>query len=217
MNKRRILSGMRPTGRLHIGHYVGALENWVQLQKEFHNFHLIADYHSLTTTLDTSALYQNTIDMVIDWLAAGIQPEQSPIFRQSQIKEHAELFLVFSMLITKERLERNPTLKEQARDLQLDTLIFGHLGYPVLQAADILLYRGDVVPVGEDQAPHVEITREIARKFNHSYGQVFPEPEVRLTQFARLPGLDGEAKMSKSLGNTILLSDAPQEAQAKLR
>ncbi len=217
MNKRRILSGMRPTGRLHIGHYVGALENWVQLQKEFHNFHLIADYHSLTTTLDTSALYQNTIDMVIDWLAAGILPEQSPIFRQSQIKEHAELFLVFSMLITKERLERNPTLKEQARDLQLDTLIFGHLGYPVLQAADILLYRGDVVPVGEDQAPHVEITREIARKFNHSYGQVFPEPEVRLTQFARLPGLDGEAKMSKSLGNTILLSDGPQEVQAKLR
>lgn len=217
MNKRRILSGMRPTGRLHIGHYVGALENWVQLQKDFHNFHLIADYHSLTTTLDTSALYQNTIDMVIDWLAAGILPEQSPIFRQSQIKEHAELFLIFSMLITKERLERNPTLKEQARDLQLDTLIYGHLGYPVLQAADILLYKGDVVPVGEDQAPHVEITREIARKFNNSYGVVFPEPEVRLTQFARLPGLDGEAKMSKSLGNTILLSDAQQEVQAKLR
>ncbi len=217
MNKRRILSGMRPTGRLHIGHYVGALENWVQLQKDFHNFHLIADYHSLTTTLDTSALYQNTLDMVIDWLSAGILPEHSPIFRQSQIKEHAELFLIFSMLITKERLERNPTLKEQARDLQLDTLIFGHLGYPVLQAADILLYKGDVVPVGEDQAPHVEITREIARKFNHSYGVVFPEPEVRLTQFARLPGLDGEAKMSKSLGNTILLSDSQPEVQAKLR
>jgi tryptophanyl-tRNA synthetase len=217
MNKRRILSGMRPTGRLHIGHYVGALENWVQLQKEFHNFHLIADYHSLTTTLDTSAFYQNTLDMVIDWLSAGIHPEQSPIFRQSQIKEHAELYLIFGMLITKERLERNPTLKEQARDLQLDTLIYGHLGYPVLQAADILLYKGDVVPVGEDQAPHVEITREIARKFNNSYGTVFPEPEVRLTQFARLPGLDADAKMSKSLGNTILLSDNPQEVQAKLR
>lgn len=217
MNKRRILSGMRPTGRLHIGHYVGALENWVQLQREFHNFHLIADYHSLTTTLDTSEFYQNTIDMVMDWLSAGIVPEQSPIFRQSQIKEHAELFLIFGMLITKERLERNPTLKEQARDLQLDTLIYGHLGYPVLQAADILLYKGDVVPVGEDQAPHVEITREIARKFNNSYGPVFPEPEVRLTQFARLPGLDGEAKMSKSLGNTILLSDSPQEVQGKLR
>ncbi len=217
MNKRRILSGMRPTGRLHIGHYVGALENWVQLQKEFHNFHLIADYHSLTTTLDTSAFYQNTIDMVIDWLAAGILPEQSPIFRQSQIKEHAELYLIFGMLITKERLERNPTLKEQARDLHLDTLIYGHLGYPVLQAADILLYKGDLVPVGEDQAPHVEITREIARKFNNSYGRVFPEPEVRLTQFARLPGLDGDAKMSKSLGNTILLSDPLPEVQGKLR
>lgn len=217
MKKKRILSGMRPTGRLHIGHYVGALENWVQLQKEFHNFHLIADYHSLTTTLETAELYQNSLDMVIDWLSAGILPEQSPIFRQSQIKEHAELFLIFSMLITKERLERNPTLKEQARDLHLDTLIYGHLGYPVLQAADILLYKGDVVPVGEDQAPHVEITREIARKFNNSYGEVFPEPEVRLTQFARLPGLDGQAKMSKSLGNTILLADAPQEVQGKLR
>lgn len=217
MNKKRILSGMRPTGKLHLGHYVGALENWVQLQNEFQNFHLIADYHSLTTTLDTSEFYQNTIDMVIDWLAAGIHPEKSPIFRQSQVKEHAELFLIFSMLITKERLERNPTLKEQARDLNLDTLVYGHLGYPVLQAADILLYKGDVVPVGEDQAPHVEITREIARKFNATYGAVFPEPEVRLTKFARLPGLDGQAKMSKSLGNTILLSDPPQEVQAKMR
>jgi tryptophanyl-tRNA synthetase len=207
---------MRPTGRLHIGHYVGALENWVKLQDEFQNFHLIADYHSLTTNLDTSELYQHTLDMVIDWLAAGIDPQRSPVFRQSQIKEHAELYLLFSMLITKERLERNPTLKEQARDLRLETLVYGHLGYPVLQAADILLYKGDVVPVGEDQAPHVEITREIARKFNSTYGEVFPEPEVRLTQFARLPGMDG-AKMSKSLGNSILLSDAPAEVQAKLR
>ncbi len=217
MNKKRILSGMRPTGKLHLGHYVGALENWVQLQNEFQNFHLIADYHSLTTTLDTSELYQNTLDMVKDWLAAGIHPQHSPIFRQSQIKEHAELFLIFSMLITKERLERNPTLKEQARDLNLDTLIYGHLGYPVLQAADILLYKGDLVPVGEDQAPHVEITREIARKFNNTFAPVFPEPEVRLTKFARLPGLDGQTKMSKSLGNTILLSDPPTEVQAKMR
>jgi len=190
MTKKRILSGMRPTGRLHLGHYVGALENWVQLQSEFQNFHLIADYHSLTTNLDTSELYSNTLDMVRDWLAAGILPQQSPIFRQSQVKEHTELFLIFSMLITKERLERNPTLKEQARDLNLDTLIYGHLGYPVLQAADILLYKGDLVPVGEDQAPHVEITREIARKFNNTFAPVFPEPEVRLTKFARLPGLD---------------------------
>lgn len=217
MTKKRILSGMRPTGRLHIGHYVGALENWVALQGEFENFHLIADYHSLTTSLETSSLYDNTIDMVIDWLAAGIRPLESPIFRQSQIKEHTELHLVFSMLITKERLERNPTLKEQIRDLNLETTVYGHLGYPVLQAADILLYKGQVVPVGEDQAPHVEITREIARKFNTTYGPVFPEPETKLTMFARLPGLDGKAKMSKSLGNTILLSDGPTAIAAKVR
>jgi tryptophanyl-tRNA synthetase len=225
--KKRILSGMRPTGRLHLGHYVGALENWVKLQETansptatevFENFHLIADYHVLTTDLDVSEIYANTIDMVIDWLGAGIRPEASPIFRQSQIKEHAELFLIFSMLITKERLERNPTLKEQARDLNLgETLVYGHLGYPVLQAADILIYKGQVVPVGEDQLPHVEITREIARKFNSTYGQVFPEPEGRVTQFARLTGLDGQAKMSKSLGNGILLSDSPPEITAKMR
>ncbi|MDZ7288514.1 MAG: tryptophan--tRNA ligase [candidate division KSB1 bacterium] len=244
--KKRILSGMRPTGRLHLGHYVGALENWVKLQAApvqaapvqaaaagesgtasptaqdsaseiYENFHLIADYHVLTTDLDTSGIYENTLDMVIDWLAAGIRPDLSPIFRQSQIKEHAELFLIFSMLITKERLERNPTVKEQARDLHLDTLVFGHLGYPVLQAADILLYKGQVVPVGEDQLPHIEIAREIARKFNTTYGAVFPEPEGRVTQFARLPGLDGQAKMSKSLGNSILLSDSPEEILAKMR
>ncbi len=217
MKKKRILSGMRPTGKLHIGHYVGALENWIALQDEYENFHLIADYHALTTSLDTSALLQNSLDMVIDWLSAGIDPEESPIFRQSQIKEHTELFLIFSMLITKERLERNPTLKEQVRDLNMDTIIFGHLGYPVLQAADILLYKGEVVPVGEDQAPHVEITREIARKFNSSFDEVFPIPETKLTDFARLPGLDGKTKMSKSLGNTILLSDSPEEIQKKVR
>lgn len=217
MTKKRILSGMRPTGKLHIGHYVGALENWVELQKTYQNFHLIADYHSLTTSLDTSQLYNNTLDMMIDWLAAGIDPAHSPIFRQSQIKEHAELYLIFGMLITKERLERNPAVKEQARDLNLETLVYGHLGYPVLQAADILLYKGDAVPVGEDQAPHVEITREIARKFNSQYGPVFPEPELKLTKFARLPGLDGQAKMSKSLGNTIALSDSPGQIQAQMR
>lgn len=217
MSKKRILSGMRPTGKLHIGHYVGALENWIALQGEFENFHLIADYHALTTSLDTGDLLANSLDMVIDWLSAGIDPEKSPVFRQSQIKEHTELFLIFCMLITKERLERNPTLKEQVRDLNMDTIIFGHLGYPVLQAADILLYKGQVVPVGEDQAPHVEITREIARKFNSSFGEVFPIPETRLTTFARLPGLDGKAKMSKSLGNTILLSDPPEDIQKKVR
>ncbi len=217
MPKKRILSGMRPTGKLHIGHYVGALENWVKLQDEFDNFHLIADYHALTTNLDTSNIYNDSIDMLIDWLAAGLNPKKSPIFRQSQIKQHTELNLIFEMLITANRLERNPTLKDQVRDLNIDNVIFGHLGYPVLQAADILLYKGDAVPVGEDQVPHVEITREIARKFNNQYGKVFPEPEPKLTKFARLPGLDGNAKMSKSLGNTILLSDDPGTIKSKMK
>jgi tryptophanyl-tRNA synthetase len=221
---KRILSGMRPTGRLHLGHYVGALENWVALQEsgEYETFFLIADYHSLTTNLDSSHLYQNSIEMMLDWLAAGVNPEKSPIFRQSQIKAHTELFLIFSFLITTSRLERNPSLKEQVRDLELDTISYAHLGYPVLQAADILLYKGSIVPVGDDQLPHIEITREIARRFNQTYSKpngesVFPEPEGKVTQFARLVGLDGKAKMSKSLGNTILLSDAPDEVMKKVR
>lgn len=221
MNQRKkvILSGMRPTGKLHLGHLVGALENWVAMQEEYQNFHLIADYHALTTNPDSSKIYQNSIDMVIDWLAAGIDPAKSPMFRQSQIKEHTELHLLFSMLVTTARLERNPTLKEQVRDLKLETIAYGHLGYPVLQAADILLYKGDVVPVGEDQLPHIEITREIARRFNTLYCNdkaVFPEPEGKLTQFARLTGLDGN-RMSKSMGNTILLSDTPDEIRKKMR
>lgn len=217
MAKKRILSGMRPTGKLHIGHYVGALENWIKLQDEYESFHLIADYHVLTTDLNTDDVYNNTIEMVIDWIAAGLDPVKSPFFRQSQIKEHTELNLLFSMLVTKARLERNPTLKEQVRDLNIENIIYGHLGYPVLQSADILLYKGQAVPVGEDQVPHVEITREIARRFNNQYGVVFPEPEPLLTKFARLPGLDGDAKMSKSLGNTILLSDSPEIVSQKLR
>jgi tryptophanyl-tRNA synthetase len=217
MSKKRILSGMRPTGKLHIGHYVGALENWVNLQSEYDNYHLIADYHVLTTGLDTSNIYQNSIDMLIDWLAAGIDPVKSPMFRQSKIKEHTELHLILSMLITVNRLERNPTVKDQVRDLHIENIIYGHLGYPVLQTADILLYKGNYVPVGEDQVPHIEISREIARRFNNQWGDVFPEPEPKLTKFARLSGLDGNAKMSKSLGNTILLSDEPEVVKAKLK
>ena len=217
MAKKRILSGMRPTGKLHLGHYVGALENWIKLQDEYESYHLIADYHVLTTNLSTDDIYQNTIDMVIDWLAAGLDHNKSPFFRQSQIKEHAELFLLFSMLITQARLERNPTVKEQVRDLNIQNIIYGHLGYPVLQSGDILLYKGEAVPVGEDQVPHVEITREIARKFNNQYGNVFPEPEPVLTKFSRLVGLDGNAKMSKSLNNAILLSDEPDVVQQKMR
>lgn len=219
MPKKRILSGMRPTGKLHLGNFTGALQNWVNLQDDFENFHLIADYHVLTTDLSTENIYQNTIDMLIDWLAAGLDPVKSPMFRQSKIKEHTELFLIFSMLITKARLERNPTLKEQVRDLSIENLTFGHLGYPVLQAVDILLYKGEIVPVGEDQLPHIEITREIARKFNQQYSPdnaVFPEPEGKITEFARLKGLDGN-RMSKSVGNTILMSDNPETITAKMK
>ncbi len=214
---KRILSGMRPTGKLHIGHYVGALENWIKLQDEYQNFHLVADYHVLTTNLDSSNIYQDSIEMLIDWLAAGLNPEKSPMFRQSQIKQHTELNLIFSMLITVNRLERNPTLKDQVRDLNIENIIYGHLGYPVLQSADILLYKGEFVPVGEDQVPHIEISREIARRFNNQYGLTFPEPEPMLTKFSRLQGLDGDAKMSKSLGNTILLSDFPDDVKTKLK
>jgi tryptophanyl-tRNA synthetase len=223
MNEKKIiLSGMRPTGKLHIGHYVGALENWVHLQDTYKNYHLIADYHTLTTSLDTSNVYNDTIDMVIDWIACGINPESSPIFRQSKIKEHTELFLIFSMLITKARLEKNPTLKDQIRDMNLQSITYGHLGYPVLQAADILLYKGDLVPVGEDQVPHVEITRHIAGLFNENYSlndgkKIFPIPEPKITKFARLPGLDGKTKMSKSLGNTILISDGEEEIKNKVK
>ena len=219
MTKKRILSGMRPTGRLHLGNYVGALENWIKLQDEYQNYHLVADYHVLTTDLSTNDIYNNTIEMVTDWLAAGLDPEKSPMFRLSRIKQHAELFLIFSMLITKARLERNPTLKEQVRDLNIENLVYGHLGYPVLQAADILLYKGELVPVGEDQLPHIEITREIARKFNAQYSPaqpVFPEPEGKITEFARLPGLDG-SRMSKSVGNSVFLSDGPEIVSKKIR
>ena len=217
MTARRVLSGMRPTGKLHLGHYVGALENWVALQETYENFYLVADYHALTTQLETANIAADTLEMVKDWLAMGIDPQRSPIFRQSQIKEHSELYLILGMLITAARLERNPTLKEQVRELKVANVVFGHLGYPVLQAADILLYKGELVPVGQDQAPHVEIARELARKFNRIYAHVFPEPEVLLAKLARLPGLDGRSKMSKSLGNAILLSDEPDIIQAKLR
>jgi tryptophanyl-tRNA synthetase len=222
LSRGRILSGMRPTGRMHLGNYVGALENWVALQGEYENFHMVADWHMLTTGYqDTSSLDADTRAMVTDWLAAGIDPARTPVFRQSNIKEHAELHLLLSMLVKKAELERNPTLKEQARDLHIDeqVITYGHLGYPVLQAADILMYKANVVPVGSDQVPHVELTREIARRFNFHYCQgrppVFPEPEAKLTAFARLRGLDG-GRMSKSVGNTIHLTDTPAEIEKKV-
>jgi len=219
----RILSGMRPTGRLHLGNYVGALENWVRLQDEgWQNFHMVADWHMLTTGYeDTSRLQSDIHEMVVDWLAAGLDPEKSVIFIQSEVKEHAELHLLLSMLVSKARLERIPTLKEQIQDLGLDeqTISYGHLGYSVLQAGDILLYRATHVPVGQDQVPHVELTRELARRFNFVYCQdrapVFTEPEAQLTSFARLRGLDGN-RMSKSLGNTILLAEEPGDIEKKV-
>ncbi len=219
----RILSGMRPTGRLHLGNFVGALENWVRLQDAgWTNFHMVADWHMLTTGYeDTSRLQQNTWDMVLDWLGAGLDPAKSVLFVQSAVKEHAELHLLLSMLVSKARLERIPTLKEQIRDLGMDeqTISYGHLGYSVLQAADILLYRATHVPVGEDQVPHVELTRELARRFNFIYcadrAPVLVEPDAQLTNFPRLRGLDG-ARMSKSLGNTILLAEEPEEIEKKV-
>jgi len=219
MAKKRILSGMRPTGRLHLGNYVGALENWIRLQNDpqYESFHMVADWHMLTTELDTHQIRENSREVLMDWLSAGLDPQKSPLFIQSQIKEHAELYLLFCMLITVPRLQRNPTVKEQARDLGLENnMVFGHLGYPVLQAADILIYKADAVPVGEDQVPHVEITREIARRFNALYGPVFPEPEALLTSFSRLPGLEGR-KMSKSLNNSIFLSDPPEVIEQKIK
>ena len=219
----RILSGMRPTGRLHLGNYVGALENWVRLQDAgWTNFHMVADWHMLTTGYeDTSRLQQNSWDMVLDWLAAGLDPSRSVIFVQSAVKEHAELHLLLSMIVSKARLERIPTLKEQIRDLGMDeqTISYGHLGYSVLQAADILLYRPTHVPVGEDQVPHVELTRELARRFNFVYCQdrapVFPEPEAQLTEFARLRGVNGN-RMSKSVGNTIMLAETAEDLAKKV-
>jgi tryptophanyl-tRNA synthetase len=209
---------MRPTGKLHIGHLAGVLENWVNLQDEYSNFHLVADWHALTTECDrTAELAENTREMVIDWVSAGIDPQKSPIFVQSHIPEHAELFLIFSMLITVPRLERNPAVKEQARQLHLeDRMAYGHLGYPVLQAADILLYKGDLVPVGEDQVPHLEIARELARRFNKLYDHVFPYPEAKLNEFSRLLGTDAQ-RMAKSLNNAILIADAPEVITKKLR
>jgi tryptophanyl-tRNA synthetase len=207
---------MRPTGKLHLGNYVGALQNWVNLQKDYDNFFFIANWHALTTNLNTENIKSSILDMVMDWLSAGIDPVKSPVFVQSDVKEHAELHLLFSMMITVARLERNPTLKEQVRDLKSENIIYGHLGYPVLQAADILIYRANLVPVGEDQQSHVEITREIARKFNHTYAEVFPIPDAKMASFPRLPGLDGR-KMSKSIGNTILMSDPPEEIVKKVK
>jgi tryptophanyl-tRNA synthetase len=218
MPNKRVLSGMRPTGKLHLGHVVGALNNWVKLQNEYECFHFIADWHALTSDYaDTSRIRENRVEMMVDWLAAGLDPKKSVMFVQSAVPEHAELHLLLSMITPLGWLERVPTYKEQRDNItDKDLGNYGFLGYPVLQAADILMYKGNYVPVGEDQVPHVELTREICRRFNSYYGEVFPEPQALLTPVPRLPGLDGR-KMSKSYGNDISLSDTPEEITKKIK
>jgi len=206
--KGRLLTGDRPTGRLHVGHYVGSLENRLRMQEEYECFFLIADYHVLTTGAEkTREIAGNIHELVLDYLSVGIDPAKSTIYLQSLVPEVAVLHLIFSMLTTVPRLQRVPTLKEVMRDLKLETASLGLLSYPVLQAADILMVRADVVPVGKDQASHLEVTREIARRFNEQYGDVFPEPRTLTGRVGTLVGTDGQAKMSKSLDNAIYLSD----------
>ncbi|MBS3900406.1 MAG: tryptophan--tRNA ligase [Dethiobacter sp.] len=216
--KKVILSGMRPTGRLQLGNLLGALDNWVKLQEQYRCFFSVVDWHALTTAYeDTSEIRENTYQMLMDWLAAGLDAEKNVIFRQSDVKEHAELHLLLSMVTPLSWLERVPTYKDQIEQLRERNLAtYGFLGYPLLQAADILVYRADAVPVGEDQAPHIEMTREIARRFNFLYKEaVFPEPATILSQVKLLPGIDGR-KMSKSYGNTIELSENPEEVRKKV-
>jgi len=208
---------MRPTGRLHLGHLHGALLNWKSLQREYECFYFIADWHGLTSEYaHTDIIGETTYDIIIDWMSMGLDPELSTFFIQSQIKEHAELHLIFSMITPLSWLERNPTYKEQLREItNKDIYTYGFLGYPVLQAADILMYKANGVPVGEDQAPHVELTREIARRFNHFYGDVFPVPDVLLTPTSKLLGID-RRKMSKSYDNAIFLTDTDEEIDKKV-
>ncbi len=225
---KRILSGMRPSGKLHVGHYFGALNNWVNLQDSYECYYMIADWHALTSEYaNPGELQENISEMVIDWLASGINPNKSVLFRQSEVKEHAELHLLLSMIIPLPWLERCPTYKEQLQEIKdRDLSTYGFLGYPVLQAADILIYKAEFVPVGEDQLPHLELSREIARRFNNFYGsprpctqergKILPEPQALLTETAKLPGVDGR-KMSKSYNNAIYLSDSEEGVTEKVR
>ena len=219
--RKRVLSGMRPTGKLHLGNYVGALQNWVKMQDAYECYFCVVDWHALTTDYaDTSKVKENSLEVVFDWLAAGLDPDRSVIFMQSHVPGHAELHLLLSMITPLGWLERVPTYKEQRENIKdKDLGTYGFLGYPVLQAADILIYKADVVPVGEDQAAHVELTREIARRFNGFYrpaNPVFPEPQTLLTPAPKLPGTDGR-KMSKSYGNTIMLADPEPVVRQKLK
>ena len=217
--RKRLLTGLRPTGKYHLGNYVGTFEKDLELQNsgEYDCYFLVADFHALTTGYETSREIGDDIrECVLDFLAVGIDPEQSTLYLQSLIPEVSELFLLFTMLVSANRAQRIPTLKEQVRDLKLDSASLGLLNYPVLQAADILMVRGEVVPVGKDQMSHIELTREVARRFNQLYGEVFPESEYIESRFPKLPGTDGSPKMSKSMGNTILLSDDAETVRKKV-
>ncbi len=217
MNKKRIVSGMRPTGRLHLGHLHGALNNWRSLQNEYNCFYFIADWHALTSEYEhTEIIKVSTRSIIIDWIAIGLDPKKSVFFVQSSIKEHAELHLIFSMVTPLSWLERNPTYKEQLTEMsQKNLYTYGFLGYPVLQAADILMYKANGVPVGEDQSPHVELTREIARRFNYFYSNIFPLPDTLLTTGAKILGID-RRKMSKGYANAIFISDEKDMVSQKV-
>lgn len=216
--KKRVFSGMRPTGRLHLGHLAGALSNWVRLQEDYDCFYCIVDWHAVMSEYaDTGSIRENCREVLLDWLGVGLDPERSTIFLQSHVPQHAELHLAFSMIAPLGWLERNPTYKEQIVNMQnKDLSTYAFLGYPVLQAADILLYKGELVPVGEDQSAHLELSREIARRFNNFFGSIFPEPQTILTATPKVPGTDGR-KMSKSYGNAINIADAPEDIWEKLR
>jgi tryptophanyl-tRNA synthetase len=211
-----VLSGMRSTGKIHLGNYFGALRNWVELQDRYRCYYMAADWHALTSDYaDPSALAANTVEMVVDWIAAGLDPERSVIFVQSMVPEHAELHLLMSMIAPLGWLERVPTYKEQISQLdERDLTTYGFLGYPVLQTVDIVIYRAHFVPVGADQASHLEFARELVRRFHHLYAPVFPEPQALFTPAANIPGIDGR-KMSKSYGNAINLSDPPEVIEEK--
>ena len=215
--KKRVLSGMQPSGLLHLGNLMGALDNWRKLQDEFECYYFIADWHALTTQYaDTSQMRTFVHEMVVDWLSAGLDPERSVLFQQSQLPEHAVLHVLFSMITPLPWLERVPTYKEKMEQIEdRDLYTYGFLGYPVLQAADILIYHADYVPVGIDQLPHLELTREIGRRFNAFYGDVLPEPQPLLTQYPKLLGTDGR-KMSKSYNNCLYLSDTPEVITKKV-
>jgi tryptophanyl-tRNA synthetase len=215
--RERVLSGMRPTGRLHLGNYLGALDNWVRLQESHDCFFFVANWHALTTGAeDVRDVPANTVEMIADWLGAGLDPARCTIFVQSLVPEHAELHLLFSMITPLGWLERVPTYKEMVEQLGIESPSYGLLGYPLLQAADILMYKPRWVPVGIDQVPHVELTREVARRFNNTFGEVFPEPQAKLTEIPKVPGTDGR-KMSKSYGNAIYLSDPAETIREKIR